>query len=48
MANQQGATNAWNTNYGFPQGFDPSATPGYGWTYEQWLQSMGFAPIRYS
>ena len=47
MANQQSANNAWNTNYGFPQGFDPSATPGYGWTYEQWLQSMGFAPIRY-
>ena len=48
MSNQQSATNAWNTNYGFPQGFDPSATPGYGWSYDQWLQSMGFAPIRYS
>ena len=46
MANQQAANNIWNANYGFPQGFDPSATPGYGWSYEQWLQSMGFAPIR--
>ena len=38
--NQQSAVNAWNTNYGFPQGFDPYATPGYGFSYEQWLQQQ--------
>jgi len=38
--NQQNAVNAWNSNYGFPQGFDPYATPGYGFSYEQWLQQQ--------
>ena len=38
--NQQSAVNAWNSNYGFPQGFDPYATPGYGFSYEQWLQQQ--------
>jgi len=38
--NQQNAVNAWNSNYGFPQGFDPYATPGYGFGYEQWLQQQ--------
>ena len=46
MANQQSAANTWNSNYGFSQEFNPFATPGYGWGYEQWLQSMGFAPVR--
>jgi len=38
--NQQSAVSAWNSNYGFPQGFDPYATPGYGFGYEQWLQQQ--------
>ena len=38
--NQQSAVNAWKNNYGFPQGFDPYATPGYGFSYEQWLQQQ--------
>jgi len=38
--NQNSAINAWNNNYGFPQGFDPYATPGYGFSYEQWLQQQ--------
>ena len=36
--NQQNAANIWNSTYGLPQGFDPFATPGYGYTYQQWLQ----------
>jgi hypothetical protein len=36
------AQNVWNNHYGFGQGFDPSATPGYGYNYEQWLlDAMG-------
>jgi len=38
--NQNNAVSAWNNNYGFPQGFDPNATPGYGFNYEQWLQQQ--------
>ena len=38
--NQQSATSAWNSNYGFPQGFNPMDTPGYGFSYEQWLQQQ--------
>lgn len=38
--NQQSAVNAWNSNYGFPQGFNPMDTPGYGFSYEQWLQQQ--------
>ena len=40
--NMTNAQNVWNNYYGFGQGFDPSATPGYGYGYEQWLlDSMG-------
>lgn len=40
--NMTTAQNTWNNNYGFGQGFDPSATPGYGFGYEQWLyNAMG-------
>jgi hypothetical protein len=40
--NMTNAQNIWNTNYGFGQSFDPSATPGYGFGYEQWLlNAMG-------
>ena len=38
LTNQQASAKAWNSHYGFPQGFNPYATPGYGWTYPQWLQ----------
>ena len=42
LTNQQASAQAWNSHYGFPQGFNPNATPGYGWTYQQWLQqAMG-------
>lgn len=37
--NMTTAQNTWNNHYGFGQGFDPSATPGYGFGYEQWLLS---------
>tara|TARA_R110002012_G_scaffold127406_1_gene279626 strand:+ start:30 stop:1220 length:1191 start_codon:yes stop_codon:yes gene_type:complete len=40
LQNQNNAMSAWNNNYGFPQGFDPSATPGYGFSYQQWLQEQ--------
>jgi hypothetical protein len=40
--NMANAQNIWNNHYGFGQGFNPSATPGYGFGYEQWLyDSMG-------
>jgi len=40
--NMSNAQNTWNNHYGFGQGFDPSATPGYGYGYDQWLyESMG-------
>ncbi len=40
--NMTNAQNVWNNHYGFVQSFDPSATPGYGFGYEQWLyNSMG-------
>jgi hypothetical protein len=40
--NMANAQNIWNNHYGFGQGFDPSATPGYGYGYDQWLyESMG-------
>lgn len=40
--NMTNAQNIWNNHYGFGQGFDPSATPGYGYGYDQWLyESMG-------
>jgi len=40
--NMSTAQNTWNNHYGFVQGFDPSATPGYGYGYDQWLyESMG-------
>ena len=38
--NQNNAMNVWNNNYNLPQGFDPMATPGYGFSYEQWLQQQ--------
>jgi hypothetical protein len=38
--NNTNAQNTWNTSLGFPQGFDPSATPGYGFSYQQWLQQQ--------
>lgn len=38
--NSTNAQNSWNTNYGLPQGFNPQHTPGWGWTYEQWLQQQ--------
>lgn len=41
MLNPQGAANAWNTNYGFGAGFDPNQTPGYGYTWEEWMRSQG-------
>ena len=40
--NMTNAQNVWNNHYGFGQSFDPSATPGYGYGYDQWLyESMG-------
>ena len=40
--NMTNAQNVWNNHYGFGQSFDPSATPGYGFGYEQWLlNAMG-------
>ena len=40
--NMSTAQNTWNNHYGFGQGFDPNATPGYGFGYEQWLlNAMG-------
>ncbi len=41
MLNPQAAANAWNTNYGFGSGFDPNQTPGYGYTWEEWMRSQG-------
>lgn len=41
MLNPQAAANAWNNNYGFGSGFDPSQTPGYGYTWEEWMRSQG-------
>mgnify|MGYP001435731897 FL=1 len=38
--NQNNAMNSWNTNYNLPQGFDPYATPGYGFNYERWLEQQ--------
>ena len=38
--NQNNAINSWNNNYNLPQGFDPTATPGYGFNYEQWLHQQ--------
>ena len=40
LQNQNNAMSAWNNNYGFPQGFDPNATPGFGFGYQQWLQQQ--------
>ena len=38
--NATNAQNSWNSNYGLPQGFNPMQTPGWGWTYPQWLQQQ--------
>lgn len=38
--NNMNAQSSWNNSYGFPQGFDPYATPGYGFSYEQWLREQ--------
>jgi len=38
--NSTNAQNTWNNNYGLPQGFNSRHSPGYGWTYDQWLQQQ--------
>ena len=38
--NNMNAQNTWNTSLGFPQGFDPYATPGFGFSYPQWVQQQ--------
>ena len=45
--NQQDSRNAWNQQYGLPEGFDSASMGGYGFGYDQWfMQAMGFAPTR--
>ena len=38
--NNMNAQNTWNNSLGLPKGFDPYATPGYGFSYEQWLREQ--------
>jgi len=40
LQNSTNAQNTWNNNYGLPQGFNSMNSPGYGWTYQQWLQQQ--------
>tara|TARA_R110002020_G_scaffold325876_1_gene541611 strand:+ start:244 stop:1380 length:1137 start_codon:yes stop_codon:yes gene_type:complete len=41
MTNATSAANAWNSNYGFGSGFDPNQTPGYGYTWAEWMRTQG-------
>jgi len=38
--NNMNAQSTWNNSLSLPQGFDPYATPGYGFSYEQWLREQ--------
>ncbi len=33
--------NAWNQNYGLPAGFDPMQTPGFGYSWDEWMRTQG-------
>ena len=32
---------AWNQQYNLPAGFDPMHTPGYGFTWDEWMRTQG-------
>jgi len=41
MNNILAGASSWNQHYGLPAGFDPNQTPGFGFTWDEWMRTQG-------